>query len=282
MRFEQNDVSMTAIVCQKGGLSHRWTIPSIHIHSKGHMLSNNMLWFLGIWLFYDAQSLAMTAFLTIFYFVNNHHCLCSLLGCSNITINIILTLLCHGIESTLLGWFYDLIFTCCLCAGNSLFIESTQKGRFYGSKSSRPGYVPRETFFIESPQMGRFYESEPARPWLYRQKLLIRDICPFSEVPRVYCLDFWKKFAPKLTNKKEHRIDPFGSILWQKNGKSWNRPKRVDLGTKGLMWLIIRTEKLARRKYLCAINGMGTLFIWAVPIDNEKSDSAHDWLLNTP
>jgi hypothetical protein len=28
-------------------------------------------------------------------------------------------------------------------------IESTQKGRFYGSKSSRPGYVPRETFFIE-------------------------------------------------------------------------------------------------------------------------------------
>jgi hypothetical protein len=106
--------------------------------------------------------------------------------------NCILTLLCHGIESTLLGWFYDLIFTCCLCAGNSLFIESTQKGQFYGSKSSRPGYVPRETFFIESPQMGRFYESEPARPWLYCQKLLIRDICPFSEVPRVYCLDFWK------------------------------------------------------------------------------------------
>jgi hypothetical protein len=90
----------------------------------------------------------------------------------------VLTLLCHGIESTLLGWFYDLIFTCCLCAGNSLFIESTQKGRFYGSKSSRPGYMPRQTFFIESTQIGRFYESEPARPWLYRQKLLIRDICP--------------------------------------------------------------------------------------------------------
>jgi hypothetical protein len=90
----------------------------------------------------------------------------------------VLTLLCHGIESTLLGWFYDLIFTCCLCAGNSLFIEVTQKGWFYGSKSSRPDYVPRETFFIELPQMGWFYESEPARPWLYRQKLLIRDICP--------------------------------------------------------------------------------------------------------
>jgi hypothetical protein len=99
-----------------------------------------------------------------------------------------------------------MIFTCCLCAGNSLFIESTQKGRFYGSKSSRPGYVPRETFFIESPQMGRFYESEPARPWLYRQKLLIRDICPFSEVPRVYCLDFWKDLRESSIFSKKRKI----------------------------------------------------------------------------
>jgi hypothetical protein len=67
MWFEQNDISMTTIVCQKGGLSPRWTIPSIHIHSKGYMLSNNMLWFHGIWLFYDAQSLSMTAFLTILF-----------------------------------------------------------------------------------------------------------------------------------------------------------------------------------------------------------------------
>ena len=106
-----------------------------------------------------------------------------------------LTLLCHGIESTLLGWFYDLIFTCCLCAGNSLFIESTQKGRFYGSKSSQPGYVP---LFIGSPQMGRFYESEPARPWLYRQKLLIRDICPST------CLLSWflKKIRAKIDKQK--------------------------------------------------------------------------------
>jgi hypothetical protein len=27
-----------------------------------------------------------------------------------------------------------------------------------------------------------------------------------SEVPRVYFRDFWKKFAPKLTNKKEHNF----------------------------------------------------------------------------
>jgi hypothetical protein len=43
-----------------------------------------------------------------------------------------------------------------------------------------------------------------------------------SEVPRVYCRDFWKKIRAKIDKqKKEHRIDPFGSILWQKkNGKS--------------------------------------------------------------
>jgi hypothetical protein len=49
---------LTAIVCQMGGLSHRWTIPSVHIHYKGHMLSNNMLWFHGIWLFYDAHKVS--------------------------------------------------------------------------------------------------------------------------------------------------------------------------------------------------------------------------------
>jgi hypothetical protein len=27
---------------------------------------------------------------------------------------------------------------------------------------------------------------------------------------------------------------------------------------------------------------MGATFIWAALIDNEKSDFAHDWLLNTP
>jgi hypothetical protein len=140
-----------------------------------------------------------------------------------------LTLLCHGIESILLGWFYDLIFTCCLCAGNSLFIEWTQKGRFYGSKSSWPGYVPWETFFIELPQMGRFYESEPARPWLYRQKLLIRDICHST------CLLSWflKKICATIDKQKKsieltllgrfydkkmenHRIDPKGLISAQK------------------------------------------------------------------
>jgi hypothetical protein len=42
------------------------------------------------------------------------------------------------------------------------------------------------------------------------------------------------------------------------------------------MCLIIGTEKLVERKYLCAINGMDALFILATPIDNEKSDFAHD------
>jgi hypothetical protein len=138
-------------------------------------------------------------------------------GWKQVELGLPLTLLCHGIESTLLGWLYDLIFTCCLCAGNSLFIESTQKGRFYGSKSSQPGYVPRETFFIESPQMGQFYESEPAHSWLYRQKLLIRDICPST------CLLSWflKKFHAKIDKqKKSIESTLLGRFYDKKNGKS--------------------------------------------------------------
>jgi hypothetical protein len=83
--------------------------------------------------------------------------------------------------------------------------------------TSQPGYVPQETFFIESPQMGQFYESEPARSWLYRQKLLIRDICPST------CLLSWflKKFHAKIDKqKKSIESTLLGRFYDKKNGKS--------------------------------------------------------------
>jgi hypothetical protein len=129
-------------------------------------------------------------------------------------------------------------------------MESTQKGQFYGSKSSQPGYVPRETFFIESPQMGRFYESEPARPWLYRQKLLIRDICPST------CLSwFLKKIRAKIDKQKKS----IESTLWvdsitkkwkiiESTQKGWSRHKRVKMQAKSLQHCLLYPRKSKQKE----------------------------------